>query len=197
MHDVTSSSPLLLLPPSLSVPFPSPPTSLPPRPCSIILREPLENVKACWAYSQWKKDPANVALETGLAQQAGDGVGGGPDSPAPSRPARRASSTLNARRVSAVGRGAIEAAAAASSSAHADGKGGEEEEEEEEEDADSCCVCGDTVAEEGNDIVFCDGCNQGYHQTCHKPNITEAALDQEQWFCSERTALSYPTGTFR
>lgn len=135
-----------------------------------------------------------------MAQQAGDGVGGGPDSPAPSRPARRASSTLNARRVSAVGRGAIEAAAAASSSAHADGKGGEEEkeeEEEEEEDADSCCVCGDTVAEEGNDIVFCDGCNQGYHQTCHKPNITEAALDQEQWFCSERTALSYPTGTFR
>jgi len=40
-----------------------------------------------------------------------------------------------------------------------------------------------------NQIVFCDGCNGGWHQMCHDPAISDEAVkdEKEPWFCTECT----------
>jgi hypothetical protein len=36
-------------------------------------------------------------------------------------------------------------------------------------------------------IVFCDGCDGGWHQQCHDPNVSDEAVQDEkaQWFCAD------------
>ncbi|KAK9466155.1 hypothetical protein V1512DRAFT_263994 [Lipomyces arxii] len=49
-----------------------------------------------------------------------------------------------------------------------------------------CKVCLRGHSPDANLIVFCDGCNDGYHQLCHDPPIGRAFIDvaEAQWFCS-------------
>lgn len=36
-------------------------------------------------------------------------------------------------------------------------------------------------------IVFCDGCNSGYHQYCHQPPIEKEVVQvaEKEWFCGK------------
>jgi hypothetical protein len=49
-----------------------------------------------------------------------------------------------------------------------------------------CKRCGRGHSPSKNMIVFCDGCNLGWHQMCHDPPITEDAVKDESstWFCT-------------
>ncbi|KAK9322825.1 hypothetical protein V1517DRAFT_119217 [Lipomyces orientalis] len=49
-----------------------------------------------------------------------------------------------------------------------------------------CKVCSRGHSPESNLIVFCDGCNDPYHQLCHDPPIGRAFIEvaEAQWFCS-------------
>ncbi|KAK9449180.1 uncharacterized protein V1518DRAFT_417344 [Limtongia smithiae] len=49
-----------------------------------------------------------------------------------------------------------------------------------------CRVCQRGHSPESNLIVFCDGCNDPYHQLCHNPPIGRAFIEipEAQWFCS-------------
>lgn len=51
-----------------------------------------------------------------------------------------------------------------------------------------CCVCDDGTSAEPNEIIMCDGCQQGYHVQCHQPNIDRERVKLEddlvEWFCS-------------
>jgi hypothetical protein len=49
-------------------------------------------------------------------------------------------------------------------------------------EAENCAVCGHSEIDRGNDIIFCDGCNRGYHQHCVDPPVTE--VPPGDWFCS-------------
>ncbi|RWS28031.1 metal-response element-binding transcription factor 2-like protein [Leptotrombidium deliense] len=47
-----------------------------------------------------------------------------------------------------------------------------------------CTVCHDGSSKTPNEIVICDICNQGYHQLCHKPSISDAILKPDvPWNC--------------
>ncbi|KAG9233429.1 hypothetical protein BJ875DRAFT_512196 [Amylocarpus encephaloides] len=48
-----------------------------------------------------------------------------------------------------------------------------------------CKRCGRGHSPETNMIVFCDGCNSGWHQMCHDPPISEEMVKDEMapWFC--------------
>ncbi|KAK9329907.1 hypothetical protein V1520DRAFT_278262 [Lipomyces starkeyi] len=48
-----------------------------------------------------------------------------------------------------------------------------------------CKVCSRGHSPESNLIVFCDGCNDPYHQLCHDPPIGRAFIEvaEAQWFC--------------
>jgi len=50
-----------------------------------------------------------------------------------------------------------------------------------------CKRCGRGHSPENNMIVFCDGCNLGWHQMCHDPPVSEEAVKDEsaQWFCAD------------
>jgi succinate---hydroxymethylglutarate CoA-transferase len=50
-----------------------------------------------------------------------------------------------------------------------------------------CKRCGRGHSPASNMIVFCDGCNIGWHQMCHDPVITEEVVKDEtkEWFCAE------------
>lgn len=51
-----------------------------------------------------------------------------------------------------------------------------------------CCICDDGTSQEPNEIIMCDGCQQGYHVTCHRPNIDRNRVkledDLDEWICS-------------
>ncbi|OBT74342.1 hypothetical protein VF21_06884 [Pseudogymnoascus sp. 05NY08] len=53
-----------------------------------------------------------------------------------------------------------------------------------------CKRCGRGHSPANNMIVFCDGCNIGWHQMCHDPVITEDVVKDEttEWFCVDCTA---------
>ncbi|KAL1636502.1 hypothetical protein SLS56_001085 [Neofusicoccum ribis] len=48
-----------------------------------------------------------------------------------------------------------------------------------------CKVCQRGHSPISNMIVFCDGCNTGYHQYCHNPPIDREAVQvaEKEWFC--------------
>lgn len=50
-----------------------------------------------------------------------------------------------------------------------------------------CKRCGRGHSPQNNMIVFCDGCNLGWHQMCHDPKVSEEAVQDEksQWFCAD------------
>jgi hypothetical protein len=50
-----------------------------------------------------------------------------------------------------------------------------------------CKRCGRGHSPESNMIVFCDGCNGGWHQMCHDPVVSDEAVKDETapWFCAE------------
>lgn len=52
-----------------------------------------------------------------------------------------------------------------------------------------CKRCGRGHSPESNMIVFCDGCNGGWHQMCHDPVVSDEAVKDETapWFCADCT----------
>ncbi len=54
-------------------------------------------------------------------------------------------------------------------------------------DNETCKRCGRGHSPKTNMIVFCDGCDRGWHQMCHDPMIRDdIVLDEsKEWFCSE------------
>ncbi|XP_078073526.1 PHD finger protein 1 [Mustelus asterias] len=44
-----------------------------------------------------------------------------------------------------------------------------------------CCLCNDATFSQGNQIVNCAKCKQGYHQECHAPKIEADAVPS--WIC--------------
>ena len=47
----------------------------------------------------------------------------------------------------------------------------------------ACCLCGDTKSRKPNLIIFCDGCDEGYHQKCLVPTL--AKIPDGEWYCSD------------
>lgn len=54
-------------------------------------------------------------------------------------------------------------------------------------DTQLCKRCGRGHSPNKNMIVFCDGCDKGWHQMCHDPMITDEIVKDEstEWYCSE------------
>jgi hypothetical protein len=52
-----------------------------------------------------------------------------------------------------------------------------------------CKRCGRGHSPASNMIVFCDGCNLGWHQMCHDPAVSDEAVKDESaaWFCADCT----------
>ena len=52
-----------------------------------------------------------------------------------------------------------------------------------------CKRCARGHSPASNMIVFCDGCNLGWHQMCHDPAISDEAVKDESaaWFCADCT----------
>jgi PHD-finger len=50
-----------------------------------------------------------------------------------------------------------------------------------------CKRCGRGHSPASNMIVFCDGCNLGWHQMCHDPTVSDELVKDEsrEWFCYE------------
>ncbi|KAK8169427.1 hypothetical protein IWX90DRAFT_177183 [Phyllosticta citrichinensis] len=50
-----------------------------------------------------------------------------------------------------------------------------------------CKVCQRGHSPSSNMIVFCDGCNSGYHQYCHQPPIEKEVIKvaEKEWFCGK------------
>jgi len=63
-----------------------------------------------------------------------------------------------------------------------------------------CKRCGRGHSPDNNMIVFCDGCNGGWHQMCHDPPVSNEAVKDEDapWFCldcsQKRARKSAPKG---
>lgn len=53
-----------------------------------------------------------------------------------------------------------------------------------------CKRCGRGHSPNSNMIVFCDGCNAGWHQMCHDPMVSNEMVKDvmKEWFCAECTA---------
>lgn len=51
--------------------------------------------------------------------------------------------------------------------------------EEDEEDEEVCTMCSKPDTKRGNEIVFCDSCDRGYHQKCHGL----AVVPKGDWIC--------------
>lgn len=57
-----------------------------------------------------------------------------------------------------------------------------------------CRKCSRMHSPTANQMVFCDGCNDGWHQLCHEPHIADAVVrDARQgWFCAACAARRPP-----
>ncbi len=53
-----------------------------------------------------------------------------------------------------------------------------------------CKRCGRGHSPASNMIVFCDGCNMGWHQMCHDPMVSDELVKDEskEWFCKDCSA---------
>lgn len=69
-------------------------------------------------------------------------------------------------------------------------KAGKKIEEDADDDEVLCKICSKLHSPEKNKIVLCDGCENAYHQRCHKPPISQAELDDpdSEWYCADCTA---------
>jgi hypothetical protein len=49
-----------------------------------------------------------------------------------------------------------------------------------------CKVCTRLASPDSNQMVFCDGCNDGWHQMCHDPWISDEVVrdPSKSWFCA-------------
>ena len=47
----------------------------------------------------------------------------------------------------------------------------------------ACFLCGETRFSKKNKIIFCDGCDCGYHQNCLNPKLRH--IPEGEWFCSD------------
>lgn len=56
---------------------------------------------------------------------------------------------------------------------------GETAEDDEEEDEDVCEICLKPDSNPPNEIIYCDGCDLGFHQKCH--NVPD--IPDDDWFC--------------
>ncbi|KAL8650806.1 MAG: hypothetical protein Q9226_004985 [Calogaya cf. arnoldii] len=54
-----------------------------------------------------------------------------------------------------------------------------------------CKNCGRGHSPASNMIVFCDGCNEPWHQFCHDPPISQDAISvaEREWFCADCQVL--------
>ena len=54
-----------------------------------------------------------------------------------------------------------------------------------------CKNCGRLHSPESNPMVFCDGCNTGWHQHCHDPPIPQdiITIESKEWFCTDCIVL--------
>ncbi|KAK3285228.1 hypothetical protein CYMTET_7158, partial [Cymbomonas tetramitiformis] len=59
----------------------------------------------------------------------------------------------------------------------------EEEEEEEEEDTELCRLCGSGDQKKGDLILYCDTCDERFHQRCHAPPVYK--IPKGEWHCAE------------
>ncbi|KAK1759429.1 origin recognition complex subunit 4 [Echria macrotheca] len=57
----------------------------------------------------------------------------------------------------------------------------ESEESEESEDDEVCIICSKPDSELGNEILFCDNCDKGYHQKC----CEVTTIPKGDWFCRD------------
>lgn len=50
-----------------------------------------------------------------------------------------------------------------------------------------CKRCGRGNSPQNNMIVFCDGCNLGWHQMCHNPVVSDEEVKDEEapWYCND------------
>ena len=47
---------------------------------------------------------------------------------------------------------------------------------------DDCVACGSGDSYDDDQILFCDECDRGYHQSCHAPTVT--TIPKTDWFCA-------------
>lgn len=54
-----------------------------------------------------------------------------------------------------------------------------------------CKNCGRLHSPQSNAMVFCDGCNTGWHQHCHDPPISQdiVLIESKEWFCTDCVVL--------
>ena len=45
-------------------------------------------------------------------------------------------------------------------------------------------MCQGGESTDHNDILYCDGCDAGYHQKCHDPEVAALPDESEPWFCA-------------
>jgi len=57
-----------------------------------------------------------------------------------------------------------------------------------------CKKCSRMHSPASNQMVFCDGCNEGWHQRCHEPWILDEMVHNQNsnWFCSQCQAKREP-----
>lgn len=49
-----------------------------------------------------------------------------------------------------------------------------------------CQRCSRSSSQGSNKLVFCDNCDAPYHQHCHSPPVSDAAVASNiKWFCSD------------
>ena len=57
----------------------------------------------------------------------------------------------------------------------------------------TCCICEDST-DDAELMLICDGCDKGYHTSCHSPPVTDKPPADVKWICSRcRASAEYAT----